>query len=575
MKNALIEVMNTETKLNTVGDWNDRAERSCVLHWEGRIDNRSDLLLVLADSLRGDTSNPAIALATYQRWGTDGFVRLIGDWSSVVQDSATRTIVLASDFAGVRPLYYSVQRGQVFWSSRLQAVVEATGISELDEQYMGAFLLFGGCPNRTPYKGIYSVPAGHAVCVSSVGTKISRFWTLPICDEVRYRNEHRYEEQFRALFCEAVSVRLQTQAPVLAELSGGLDSSSVVSMANHLMQRGDVPASSLTSVSYLWRNSLDEPFIHEMQSFCGIDGVHISTHDTPLLGETQVGNAQPEILQPLRRQVALMSRRLGAKVLLTGINGDLVTGNWFDDSLQLAASLRRFRLGQACKEALEWSKILRFPVYHVLWQAVCASVPPSFVGAGAYSRADGSYMLRSAETSLAKGLTDRLGLSEFGRFFSSAWMQARPESRKYFRALSTVLELRSLQVPELWEHLDYTHPFAHRPLVEFLMTVPAYVLCQPGKPRRLMRHALSDLWPVKLRNRRSKGLFSIPWQEALQPLAQILLRTEHLNLVELGILDRACVLSRLRRLSLGLDCNEEQLRHIVVLEFWLRNRGGT
>ncbi len=498
--------MNTETEPNTLGTWNDRVVKSRVLHWDGRLDNRTDLLLLLADSLRDDTSNAAIARATYERWGTNGFVHLIGDWSVVIRDHANRAIVLASDFAGVRPLYYSVQRGDAFWSSRLQSVVDATGTSELDEQYIGAFLLYGGCPNRTPYKGIYSVPAGHAVCVSSTGTKIRRFWNLPIRDEVRYRNQHRYEEHLRALFREALSVRLQTEAPVLAELSGGLDSSSVVSMANHLMRSCAVPASSLTSVSYVWRDSLDEPFIREMESFCGIKGVHISTQNAPLISETDIGNAQPEILQPLRRSVGLLSRQLMAKVLLTGQNGDLVMGNWFDDSLQLSGSLRRCRLGRACKEAVEWSKILRLPVYRIFWQAACAALPSALAPAIVYAKDDGSYTLKSTETSLLPGFLDRTGLSESKNIFSDAWMQAPPERRKYFRSLSTTLELRTLQTPELWQHLDYTHPFAHRPLVEFLLTVPVEVLCGPGKPRRLMRSALSDLWPAKLRMRRSKGL---------------------------------------------------------------------
>ena len=230
------KLMHIETELTALDTWNERVERSRVLHWDGRLDNRYDLLALLADSLRDDASNSAIALAAYERWGTNGFAHLIGDWSVVIRDHANRAIVIASDFAGVRPLYYSVQRGLVFWSSRLQSVVDATGISELDEQHIGAFLLHGGRPNRTPYEGIYSVPAGHAVFVSSTGTKISRFWNLPIGDEVRYRDQHRYEEHLRALFREAVSVRLQTEAPVLAELSGGLDSSSVVSVANHLMR---------------------------------------------------------------------------------------------------------------------------------------------------------------------------------------------------------------------------------------------------------------------------------------------------------------------------------------------------
>lgn len=153
-------------------------------------------------------------------------------------------------------------------------------------------------------------------------------------------------------------------------------------------------------------------------------------------------------------------------------------------------------------------------------------------------------------------------------------MQARPERRRYFHALSTMLELRILQSPQLLQHLDYTHPFAHRPLVEFLMTVPVDVLCRPGEPRRLMRSALSDLWPSKLQQRRSKGVFNAPWQEALRPLARVLLNARRLHLVERGFVDRASVFSRLQRLAAGLDCNESQLRYVVLLELWLRSRAG-
>src|SRR5215510_10312388 len=193
-------------------------QRTEMLHWDGRLDNRDDLLLRLRDSLQGETSNEAIAAAVYERWGTDGLVHLIGDWSLVLRDCVNHTTVLASDFAGVRPLYYCVQAGRVHWSSRLQSLVETTRISDLDEQYIAGFLTVGGCPNRTPYQGIYSVPPGHAVCVSSKGTSIQRFWDLPVGDEIRYHNESRYEEQLRALFREAVAVRLQSESPVLAEL---------------------------------------------------------------------------------------------------------------------------------------------------------------------------------------------------------------------------------------------------------------------------------------------------------------------------------------------------------------------
>jgi asparagine synthase (glutamine-hydrolysing) len=274
----------------------------------------------------------------------------------------------------------------------------------------------------------------------------------------------------------------------------------------------------------------------------------------------------------LRRSVALLSRQLGAKVLLTGQNGDLMMGNWFDDSLQLSALLSRFRMARACKEAIEWSKILRLPVYRVLWRAACAALPSALAPAAVYGIDDGSYTPKSSETSLVPGLIERLGLSESSNLFSDIWRQAPPERRKYFRSLSTTLELRTLQVPELWQHLDYTHPFSHRPLVEFLVTVPTDVLCQPGEPRKLMRSALSDLWPLKLRKRRSKGLFDSPWQEALSPLARLLMKNKQLQVVEHGFVDRSRVLSRLQKLSAGLDCNLSQIRYVIVLELWLRRR---
>jgi asparagine synthase (glutamine-hydrolysing) len=565
-------MLTSTRQLIAVNDQRQDNDRIEVLHWDGRVDNRDDLLLRLRDSLQDDNSNAAIARATYERWGVDGLVHLIGDWSVVIRDHVKRTTVLASDFAGVRPLYYQVDAGHVLWSSRLETLVAVTGISDLDEQYIAGFLTFGGYPNRTPYEGIYSVPPGHAVCVSAEGTSIHRFWSMPIGDVIQYRNERRYEEQLRSLFREAVAVRLQTEAPVVAELSGGLDSSSVVCMANDLIESGAVNASRLNSLSFTWRNSLDEPFIREVESHCGIEGVHISTHDVLLMNETEVGRALPEAFRPLQLSIAAAARRLGARTILTGQLGDLMMGNFFDDSLQVASSLRRFQIRSAFEKTLAWSKISRLPFHRVLWRAAQAALPPSLTPATIYSASDGSYTPKSVETSLASGVSNRTGLSDPESLFSKTWLQAPPERRKYFRALTTILELRQLQPAVPLQHLDYTHPFAHRPLVEFLLTVPANILCRPGEPRRLMRSALSDLWPRKVRERRSKASFNTPWQEALRPLAHMLLQEKQLEVVERGFVDRASVRSRLERQSAELDCNSGQLRRIILLELWLRKR---
>lgn len=559
--------MKTQAQSIILGEL-QRNSLSQILHWDGRLDNRDDLML---GSGRASIGDDELALAAYQRWGSDGLVRLIGDWSAVIRDGAKGTMILASDYAGVRPLYYCQRADRVYSSSSLQAVVDATQSRELDEHYVAGMLLSGGCPNRTPYKGVYSVPPGHSVCISAGGTSIRAFWTPPTGDLVRFADQHRYDERFAALFCEAVAVRLPRNGTVLAELSGGLDSSSIVSMAHRLMQGGEKKSARLATVSYVWPNSLDLPFIREMESHCKIDGFHISTGQNPLLKEAHVGGAMPEMLGPLRESVLDVAEKIDAKTFLTGMNGDLASGNWFNDSIQIAPHLRSLRIGRAFEDALAWSKILRVPVYTILWRGFQAALPAAMSPTDIYAIPDGSHTPRNQETSLAPAFASRTA-EETRELFSNGWMQARPERRKYFRALELMRELRSLQRPEAFGQIDYTHPFAHRPLVEFMMTVPPEVLCGPGEPRRLMRRAVSDLWPQKLRERRSKGLFEVPWQESLRPLVSDLLRARELHVVERGFVDRASLQARLERAYAGLDCNHAQLRQIVLLELWLRQR---
>ena len=395
---------------------------------------------------------------------------------------------------------------------------------------------------------------------------------MPIGDTIQYQNQHRYEEELRELFREAVAVRLQTESPIVAELSGGLDSSSVVCVATDLMRRGAVPATRLHGVSFVWPNSLDVPFIHDVASHCGIDCRNISTHEVPIIAERQVGDGMPEPFQPVRKSIASIAHQLNAKTILTGQVGDLMMGNWFDDSLQVAGLLRSFRLGRACSESLAWSRLLRLPIYRIFWHAIKASLPLGLSPAQLYTATDGSYTPKSADTSLTTSFRDRTDLVDSDCFFSDSWRHAPPERRKHFRTLATMLELRHLQSPESLQHLDYTHPFAHRPLVEFLMSVPANILCAPGEPRRLMRAAFSDYWPSQLRERRSKGVFNTPWQAALRPLARMLAGAKQLHVVERGFVDSLSVGLRLERLCHGLECNEYQLRQIIMLELWLRNR---
>jgi len=537
--------------------------------FDGRLDNREDLLQSMHDGLRNETCDVLLALAAYQQKGTDGFRNLIGDWSLAIWDQAREAIILASDYAGVRPLYYCVQSERVLWSTRLKPLVEWTQSSEIDDEYVAGFLSFGACPHRTPYRGIYSVPPGHSVVISRDGAVIRPFWELPFGDTVRYRNESDYEEHLVGLFREAVRCRLRSDKPVMADLSGGLDSSSIVCMATQIIRSEGRDPSGLRTLNVEHEGSLDKRFCAAVEKWCGIDAFRLSTTNSRFLTEADAGDTLPTFWRQLHSRTAALAQQSGAHTYITGQIGDVIMGNFLDDSAQVASLLRRGHLVPALKQSLAWSRALEIPIFWILGRALQSSMP--LLLSSHRDPAGVSYVCENSQDSMDRKFRDRLKLQEPHRFFSKAWTQAPLDRRRHFRGLMEVLELRILQPPEPLEHLYYTHPFAHRPLVQYLLSIPADIVCRPGEPRRLMRRAFRGLWPPELRKRRSKDLFDGVFLESLRPIARSFLKApRQLQVVERGYVDPDDLTVRLDRLSNSLECNEPQLRQVILLELWLR-----
>lgn len=540
-----------------------------VCTWDGRIDNRAELLLRLGPDLPEGSSDSALALKVYQIGGIDGFRDLIGDWSLAIWDAKSRTLVLASDYAGIRPLYYHHSLHRLLWSSSLSALVEGTGSRLLDEEYVAGFLARGQAALRTPYRDVLPVPPGHAVCVTQQRIATRAFWSLPVDRTVEYQDERYYEEQLRILFREAVGVRLRDDSPVCAELSGGLDSSSVASMAGEISAARGAP-SGLVTFSYTHKDSPDERYFRIVERERSLSGVHFDLGQFPYVAANQAGNAAPAWWGPLFAELARHMDRIGSAVLLTGQLGDFIMGNSADDSEQVADHLDRRHYIQAAREAFAWSQSQQVPIYPILWRAVRTKY---FSWTGSSVPNEAAATRYAGVISLTRGLGKRLASADPGGLGDSGWRAAAPGRRRRFRALSEMLLARKLQAPETLEHISYSHPFAHRPLVEFMLSIPPAVACRPGEPRRLMRRAFAGLLPPSILKRQSKAAFVAVYRQALLPMAAEALRdTGRMRSVELGFVDRDSVTRRLRAFVDGLECNENQLRQIILFEFWLRNR---
>jgi asparagine synthase (glutamine-hydrolysing) len=542
-------------------------DRSVCL-WDGRLDNRNELLG--KTGLSAECSDAALILALFRKNGIDGLRDLLGDWSICIWDAGRHQIVLASDYAGIRPLYYRRTAHGLYWSSSIADLVRWTGVTELDDTYVANFLVRGNAGVRTPYAGIAAVPAGHAVTIAQDRIDDKAFWSLPIHRETRYPDEKQYQERLLELFREAVQVRLAPGAPTCAELSGGLDSSSVVCMADRLRRETPGSARELITFSYTHENSLDERFFREVERACDLSACHLELRDYSVAAADLTGTI-PALWEPRYQGLARRMKALGSSVLLTGQLGDFVMGNVHDDIGQVTEPLARGRFGIAARAAYAWARAMQAPIYPILWRGIREAwfswTPPTNPGDSVGA------MPASTEDSLAAALRSRLATAEREETLDGLAAEAPPGRRQRFRAAAEILASRTLQTPEALQHISYAHPYAHRPLLEFMLTIPASVVVGPNEPRRLMRRAFAGLLPPMVLNRKSKASYSTTYRESLKPLAtQLLTGSGKIQLVEREYLERESLLRRLGRFTQGLDCNETQLRQILILEFWLRKR---
>src|SRR5439155_13185056 len=199
---------------------------------------------------------PAIVSCAFERWGVDGLRLLTGEWSVAIWDGPRRMLHLARDYVGVRPLYYFADREKVLWSTDLGELAVRSGrVDALSEAFVARFMAVRFRSEITPYEDVHGVPAATCLSFGADGVHMRRrFWNLNP-GVVRYRDKRQYEEHLRALWRDAVAARLRTGGTVWAELSGGLDSSSVVCMADWSIKNRRAAAQAVQPLSYVTTES--------------------------------------------------------------------------------------------------------------------------------------------------------------------------------------------------------------------------------------------------------------------------------------------------------------------------------
>lgn len=172
---------------------------------------------------------------------TDAFVRANGQFAVALWDRRDRTLYLARDRVGICPLYYTVADGFFLWASEIKALL-ASGLVRAEADRLGidlVFTLFAAGTQRTAFRNISSLWPGHYLCVRDGEPSIRRYWDLSFPDrgDERRGNVGRLTDELLSVVENAVSRRFASDGAVATYLSGGLDSSLILSMVKRLRPR--------------------------------------------------------------------------------------------------------------------------------------------------------------------------------------------------------------------------------------------------------------------------------------------------------------------------------------------------
>ena len=177
----------------------------------------------------------------YEEYGSACVERLRGMFAFAIWDKHKRRLFIARDRAGKKPLYYTqTPQGTFIFGSELKSLLEHPETRrEINTEALDAYLSFGYVPDPLSiFRGIYKLPPGHHLTLDGDRLSIKQYWDFSYIEpSPAGARDEDYMEELRRLLDEAVRVRLVSEVPLGAFLSGGIDSSTVVAlMARHMDQ---------------------------------------------------------------------------------------------------------------------------------------------------------------------------------------------------------------------------------------------------------------------------------------------------------------------------------------------------
>jgi asparagine synthase (glutamine-hydrolysing) len=549
-------------------------ERGSMLTLDGRLDNHIELCNLL-DIREVDTSDSLIVLTAFERWGEGCFSQFIGDWALALWSEVDRSLYLARDHAGTRTLYFELRDGGIRWSSLLETFFVGMQAYGLDEDFAASYLSCQPIRDLTPYKGISAVSPAHYLKFRDDVVIRKAHWAWMVKDQISYRNESEYDDQFRDLFRQAVARRTGPGKPAIAHLSGGVDSTSIVCMSDFIRRNeGYSPDGFINTLSFYddtERDWNERPFFLGVEAARGKKGIHVDVAlgDSPDL--YQRGDLYGHMLPGSDRssgereqQVRALCASEGIRAIICGIGGDELLGGVATPIPELADLWVAGNFVGLWNMAMLWSLSSRRPLYKTIFETLRHSAK-LYWSPEAVEPLEVPWLPRhvhsrvKSRVGLDESLMDRLSIAPSRLLNGLSWWLILETLPHRFHAPLT--------------NVEYRYPFLDRDLVDFLLRLPRHQIVGPGRRRLLMRRALAELVPGIVLERRRKSYVSQRQHRHLRAYRNVV---ESLDVNAISV---QCGLVDLPRLRSAFDVTDSAndpiwampLIRAITLTLWLED----
>jgi asparagine synthase (glutamine-hydrolysing) len=521
------------------------------------------------------SSDTETIVHAYEQWGEDAFARLRGMFGIALWDRGTRTLLLARDRAGQKPLHYAERGGRLYFASEIKSLLAAGAVEpRLDVGALDHFLAFLYTPrDRSIFQGVHKLPPGHYLKWRDGRVEVRQYWQVA-AEESFAGTEAEAVEALGGVLADAVRSHMVSDVPLGAFLSGGVDSSAVVGMMARAAGGSGQPVKTF-SIGF------DDPEFDELEHARTV-ARHFGTDHHEFVvrpdGLTILDALISHFDEPFADSSAIPTwyvseiARRHVTVVLSGDGGDELFGG-YDRYLPhpRVAQFDRLPLpGARAAAALAWPLLPHGLKGKNFLRHVAKDAEGRYLDSITFFHADERAALYAPEVRAAARLDAEQALARhFARFSALAH-----DSRMMRFDFETYLPedvLTKVDRMSMAHSIESRVPLLDNRVIDFAATLPARFKIKDGRRKHILKETLRTMLPDSILSRRKQG-FGIPlgtwFRGGLTGLFSEVLdapRTRQRGYFEPGFVGRL-----LREHLAGERDHTLRLWQLLVFELWHR-----